>query len=174
MDSRVVGVGLRCDWKWLAGWSIVGLMKVVCSCDEPQLNHNSTQPNITSSWVRHENDFAHHPTTHRNSMSAISQLLLTRFWWNFKHRFLGTSRIDSNYQVDICTGNICPGNIFPYQEYLSCYWPDFDGTLKVACWKHLEQIPTIKLTFVQATFVLVTFVHIRNISTVADPILMKL
>ena len=30
----------------------------------PQLNHNSTQPNITLSWVRHANDFAYHPTTH--------------------------------------------------------------------------------------------------------------
>ena len=28
---------------------------------KPQLN--STQPNITLSWVRHENDFAYHPTT---------------------------------------------------------------------------------------------------------------
>ena len=29
-----------------------------------QLNHNSTQPNVTLvSWVRHENDFAYHPTT---------------------------------------------------------------------------------------------------------------
>ena len=50
---------------------------------QPQLNHNSTQPNITLSWVRHENDFAHHPTPHptppphTNSMLAISQLLLT-------------------------------------------------------------------------------------------------
>ena len=25
-------------------------------------NPNSIQPNITLSWVRHENDFAHHPT----------------------------------------------------------------------------------------------------------------
>ena len=109
-----------------------------------------------------------------NSTSAISQLLLTRFWWNFKHRFLGTSRIDSNYQVDICTGNICPGNIFPYQEYLSCYWHDFDETLKVGSWEHLEQIPTVTVTFVQATFVLVTFVHIRNISAVTDTIWTKL
>ena len=47
---------------------------------KPQLNHNSTQPNITLSWVRHENDFAYHPTTpHTNSMSAISQMLQTRF-----------------------------------------------------------------------------------------------
>ena len=60
------------------------------------------------------------------------------------------------------------------QQYLSCYWPDFDETLKEASWNHLKQILAIKLTFVQATFVLVTFVHIRNISTVADPILMKI
>ena len=50
---------------------------------KPQLNHNSTQPNITLSWDRHENDFAH-PTTattphHSNSMSAISHLLLTKY-----------------------------------------------------------------------------------------------
>ena len=81
------------------------------------------------------------------SISGISQLLLTRFWWNFKGRFLGTSRTDSN-----CHGDICPGDIYPYQEYLSCYWPNFDKTLKVASWEHLEQIPTIKLTIVQALF----------------------
>ena len=28
------------------------------------------------------------------------------------------------------------------QEYLSCYWPNLDETLKVASWEHLEQIPT--------------------------------
>ena len=54
------------------------------------------------------------------------------------------------------------------------YYNDFDKTLKVASWEHLEQISTIKLTFVQAIFVLVAFVHIRNISAVTDPILMKL
>ena len=32
--------------------------------------------------------------------------------------------------------------------------------------EHLEQIPSIKLTFVQAIFVLKTFVHVRKISTV--------
>ena len=30
---------------------------------KPQLNHNSTQPTITVSWVKHENDAAYHPTT---------------------------------------------------------------------------------------------------------------
>ena len=109
-----------------------------------------------------------------NSTSAISQLLLTRFWWNFKGRFLGTSRTDSNCHGDICPGNICPGDIFPYQEYFSCYWPDLDETLKVGSRKHLEQTLTVTVTFVQATFVLATFVHIRNISALTDPILMKL
>ena len=59
-------------------------------------------------------------------------------------------------------------------QYLSCYWSDFDETLKVGSCEHLEQIPTVRVTFVQATFVLVTFVHIRNISAVSDSILMKL
>jgi len=104
------------------------------------------------------------PTHHTNSKSAISQLLLTRYWWNFKGRLLGTSRTDSN-----CHGDICPGNICPYQEYLNCYWPDFDETLKVDSWEHLEQIPTVMGTFVQ-----VTFIHIKNISAVTYPILMKL
>ena len=35
-------------------------------------------------------------------------------------------------------------------------------------------MPTVKVTFVQATFALVTFVHIRIISAVVDPILTKL
>ena len=60
------------------------------------------------------------------------------------------------------------------QQYLSCYWPDFDETLKRGSWEHLEQIPTVMVTFVQATFVLTTIVHIKNISGLTDPILMKL
>ena len=35
--------------------------KLNLKLSKPQLNHNSTQPNITLSWVRHENDFANHP-----------------------------------------------------------------------------------------------------------------
>ena len=46
-----------------------------------------------------------------------------------------------------------------------------DKTLKVAPREHLEQIPAATVKFVQATFVLVTFVHI---TTVAGPILTKL
>ena len=29
---------------------------------QQQQQKRTTQPNITLSWVRHENDFAHHPT----------------------------------------------------------------------------------------------------------------
>ena len=70
--------------------------------------------------------------------------------------------------------NICPGDICPYQQYLSCYWPDFDQILKVGSWDLYEHIPTVTMRFVQATLVLATFVHIRNISAVTDPILTKL
>ena len=55
---------------WAAVWPLtsvcahMGLQIVTCNLahtvlSKPQLNHNSTQPNITLSWVRHENDFAH-------------------------------------------------------------------------------------------------------------------
>ena len=133
---------------------------VKLSKHQPHLN---TRLGLTRKWL-----CTPHPP-HTNSISAISQLLLTRFWWNFKGRFLWTFRTDSNCQGDICLRNICPRNICPYQEYLSCYWPDFDETLNVGSCEHLEHIPTVSVTFV-----LVTFVHIRNISAVNDPILMKL
>ena len=54
--------------------------------------------------------------------------------------------------LEILSSNICP-----YQEYLSCYWPDFDQTLKVGSWDYLEQISTIAVTFFQATLVQATF-----------------
>ena len=76
--------------------------------------------------------------------------------------------------MDICPCNICPGDICPYQQYISCYRPNFDKILKVGSWDLFEHIPTVKMTFVQATFVLATFVHIRNISADTDPILTKL
>ena len=144
-------------------------MMVYCNgslkLSKPQPNLN-TRLGLTIKWLC--------TPTHTNSMSAISQLLLTRFWWNFKGRFLWTFRTYSNCQGDICPRNICPRDICPYQEYLSCYWPDFDETLQVGSWVHLEQILTVTVTFVKAIFVLVKFVHIRNISAVTDPILVKL
>ena len=60
------------------------------------------------------------------------------------------------------------------RQYLSCYWPNFDQTLMVGSWDPLEQIPTVTVTLVQATFVLATFVHIRNILAVTYLILTKL
>ena len=118
------------------------------------------------------------------SISAIPQQLLTRFWSNFKVCFLGTSLTDvitrsvqtiqDNCHTDICPCNICPGDICPYQQYLRCYWPDFDQNLKVYSWDLFEHNPTVTMTFVQATLVLATFVHIVNISDVNDPILTKL
>ena len=65
------------------------------------------------------------------SISGISQLLHTRFWWNLRGSILESSRTDSYYQVDIFPGNISPGDICPYQEYLSYYWLNFDQTLKI-------------------------------------------
>ena len=49
-----------------------------------------TPTQLTQSWVWHENNSAHHnhPPTAANTMSAISQLLLTRFWPIFKGKFL--------------------------------------------------------------------------------------
>ena len=60
------------------------------------------------------------------------------------------------------------------RQYLSCYLHNFDQALKIGSWNDLEQILTVTVTFVQAIFVLATFVHIRNISAVTDPILTKL
>ena len=40
----------------------------------------------------------------------------------------------------------------PPQIFLSSYWHDFDQTLKVSFWEHLEQIPAVMVTFVQPTF----------------------
>ena len=111
---------------------------------------------------------------HTNSKSVISQLLLTRFEPNFKGRFLGPYWTDLYLLCDICQGNICHGDIRPYQEYLICYWSDFDQTLKVVSWDNFLQMPIVMVTFIQATFVLATFIHIRNISAVTEVILAKL
>ena len=98
------------------------------------------------------------------SISAISQLLLAQFGSNFKQRVLGTYTTDYKCHHNICPGNICPCDICPYQQYLSCYWPNFDQTLSKGSWEHIGQITTVNTTFVQATFVLGTFIHISNIS----------
>ena len=56
--------------------------------------------------------------------------------------------------MDICSYIICPGNICPYQQYLSCYRPDFDqtsksGTICSRCqhvtWRHLSLLAISQL-----------------------------
>ena len=87
------------------------------------------------------------------SLSAISQLLVVRFLTNFEGMFLGPFRTYPNCHNEICPGNISPCNICPYPEYLSYYWIDFDKALKVGSWELIEHILTVKMTFVQATYV---------------------
>ena len=77
----------------------------------------------------------HPPPIHTNSMSAMSQLLLTQFWWNSKGRILWTSRTNYNCHCDICPCNICLGDICLYQEYLRCYWPDFYQNFCTQCFE---------------------------------------
>merc|ERR1711954_332272 len=108
------------------------------------------------------------------SISAISQLLLAQFGSNFKQRVLGTYTTVYNCHLNICPGNICPGDICPYKQYLSCYRPYLDQTLNKGSWEYIQQITTVTMTFVPATFVLGTFVHISNISAVTGPIWIKL
>ena len=64
--------------------------------------------------------------------------------------------------------NICPGDICPYKQYFSCYWPNSDQTLRVVpgtlyfnCNGHIcpGNIGPGKIC------------HIINISDVTDPIL---
>ena len=103
--------------------------------------------------------------TQTHSMSAISQLLLTQFWPNFK------GRLKWEHLEQISPGTFVLINICPYQEYLSCYWPSFDQNLKIGLLDHSYQMPTITVIFVQATYVLITFVHISITSAVIGPIL---
>ena len=49
---------------------------------KPRLNHYSTQPNITLSWVRHENDFAYHPIPTPTTQTQCYQYF-SCYWPNF-------------------------------------------------------------------------------------------
>ena len=72
-----------------------------------------------------------------------------------------TSFWDVKCQGEICSCNIWSGGHMPIsvisQLLLNQFWPIFDG---IGFCGHLYQV-----TFVQATFVLVLFYHISNIST---------
>ena len=62
------------------------------------------------------------------SILGISQLLLTRFWPNFKCMLLKISLTNINCHCDICQGSICLGNNCPYQDYFIYYWSNLDQT----------------------------------------------
>ena len=76
---------------------------------------------VTWQWL-----FTQPPTTQTISISAISQLLLTQFWANFKGRFWSPFLTGCNCNDDICPSNIRPGHICQYRKYLSCYWSNLD------------------------------------------------
>ena len=67
-----------------------------------------------------------------------------------------------------------PNHTNSQAEYLSCYWSDLDQILIKGSWEHRQQITSVTMTFVWATFVLGTFVHNSNISAVTCPIWIKL
>ena len=126
-------------------------------------------PNFKSRFLNWFQLSWQHLSRQHLSISGISQLLLPRFWPNFKSRFLGPSWTVPTVMVTCVQATFVLATFVHNQEYLSCYWPNFDQTSKVDCWDHLEMIPTVMAPFVQAIFV-----HIRNISAVIDPILAKL
>ena len=102
-QHTVDGGSMLCWWSWY-------VMKF------PKFPHPLTffvttpiQPRLKS-WVWHENDFnpPPPPTTHTNSMSAISQLLLTRFQPNLKVRFLGwTTSTTTTITITTTTTTTC-------------------------------------------------------------------
>ena len=46
----------------------------------------------------------------------------------------------------------------PWRLHKNFFWPKFDQNLKIVFWDHLYLMSTVTMTFVQAIFVLVTFV----------------
>ena len=88
-------------------------------------NPNSTTTQLNLSSVSHEDDFTPPAPTTGNPTSSISQLLLILFWTNFKGSFPGSILTRNNPQIDICLGNIWPGNIVLISEtvkLLTRFW----------------------------------------------------
>ena len=94
------------------------------------------------------------------------QHLLTRFWPNFKVYCSAWPRLKMTTKIGLHTITTHPHHP-PHKlldSNISCYWPNFDQTLDIGPWEHLQQIPAVTVTFFQATFVLAILVHISNIS----------
>ena len=98
-------------------------------------------------------------------------LLLTQFWPNFKSRYLGTSTTDFSCHSDICPGNISPGDVCPYQQYLSSYWPNF---LAVLIFVGNFFFFLDRTSFIPTHPPPPHKLNISNISALTDPIFMKL
>ena len=73
----------------------------------------------TWSWLCFTPVTRRRTTRRTRTPHQISRLLLTQFWPNFKHRHLRTSTTDSNCSSDICTHNICPGDIYVHIRNIS-------------------------------------------------------
>ena len=73
-------------------------------------------------------------------------------------------------------GGPCRSQLRTMNRHGSCRGQllDLDQTFNKGSWEHIQQITTVTTTFVRATFVLGTFVHISNISAVTGPIWIKL
>ena len=82
-----------------------------------------------------------------------------------KHQEQGSNAHESHDQVHGSTKALVL-SLAALAQSRACA-PPKQGVLfeQTGSWEHLEHIPTVTVTFVQATFVLVTFVHIRNIFT---------
>ena len=111
--SGIMSSQLRKTFFWLSFLALFSppfdFIQIVTTPTQPQLN-SKVGCDTKMTLIHHH----HPPPTHTNSMSAISQLLLTWFWWNFKGKCLGTSRTDSNCHCNIYPDNICPGDFWPY------------------------------------------------------------
>ena len=90
---------------------------------QPQLNHSSTQPNLTKVGFDMKMSLNHHhqPPPTGNSMLAISKLLLIPSWPNFEGSFPGYSLTIDSIQNYICPDNLCLSSLNTH------YWHDFDN-----------------------------------------------
>ena len=68
-------------------------------------------PYLSSYWPDFEQ------TLKVGSWDPLEQIpIMTQF-----DQTVGPSLTDAHYHGDICPGNICLGDICPYQEHLGCY-----------------------------------------------------
>ena len=69
-------------------------------------------------------------TRHKNELNWLAKISVSL-------ASTQTCRPASTCHGDICQGKILSGDICPYQQNLSCYWINFDQTLKVGSLSHL-------------------------------------